>query len=58
MDNVDYSNICYLNNEKQLGIDGKISKCLKKYPYTVTYDCEINFAPITIFKIKELKKFK
>tara|TARA_Y100000590_G_scaffold269143_1_gene302242 strand:+ start:531 stop:1109 length:579 start_codon:yes stop_codon:yes gene_type:complete len=44
--------------EKHLGLNGLINKSLKKYPSTITYDCEINFAPITIFKLEELKKFK
>ena len=44
--------------EKYLGIDGKINEAFKLYPYTVTYDCEITFAPVTIFKINELKEFK
>ena len=44
--------------EKYLGVKGKINDALKKYPYTVTYDCETNFAPVCIFKINELKKLK
>ena len=44
--------------EKYLGIDGKINEAFKLYPYTVTYDCETTFAPVTIFKIDELKEFK
>ena len=44
--------------EKYLGVEGKINDALKKYPYTVTYDCETNFAPVCIFKINELKKLK
>jgi predicted protein tyrosine phosphatase len=44
--------------EKYLGVEGKINDALKKYPYTVTYDCETTFAPVSIFKINELKKFK
>ena len=44
--------------EKNLGVEGKISEAFKLYPYTVTYDCETTFAPVTIFKIDELKEFK
>ena len=44
--------------EKNLGLDGLINKTFKKYPYTITYDCETTFAPICIFKINDLKKFE
>ena len=44
--------------EEYLGIPGKINEALKKYPYTVTYDCETNFAPISIFSTKEIEKYK
>ena len=44
--------------EKALGIPGEINRAFKKYPYTVTYDCETNFAPISIFSIKELLQYK
>ena len=44
--------------EKNLGIDGKISQAFTLHPYTVTYDCNINFAPVTIFKINEVKEFE
>ena len=43
--------------EEYLGIPGKINEALKKYPYTVTYDCEINFAPVSIFAIKEMERY-
>jgi len=42
--------------EKYLGLECKISETLKKYPHTVTYDCETNFAPVSIFKINEINK--
>ena len=44
--------------EKYLGVEEKINEAFKLYPYTVTYDCEVTFAPVTIFKINELKEFK
>ena len=44
--------------EKYLSIEGKINYAFKKYPYTVTYDCDTNFAPVSIFKINEIRKFK
>ena len=44
--------------EKYLGVEGKINEAFKLYPYTVTYDCETTFAPVTIFDIQELKEFK
>jgi len=44
--------------EKYLRIEGKINEAFKLYPYTVTYDCETTFAPVTIFNINELKKFE
>ena len=44
--------------EEYLGIPEKINEALKKYPYTVTYDCETNFAPISIFSTKEIEKYK
>ena len=37
--------------EKNLNIEGKILNSLKKFPYTVNYDCDTNFAPISIFNI-------
>ena len=44
--------------ENYLGITGKITDSLKKYPHTVTYDCETNFAPVTVLSIEELLKYK
>ena len=44
--------------EEYLDIPGEINEALKKYPYTVTYDCEINFAPVSIFSTKEMIKYK
>jgi predicted protein tyrosine phosphatase len=42
--------------EKYLEIDGQIINAIKKYPHTISYDCETTFAPVTIFKIKELRE--
>ena len=44
--------------ENYLGITNKITDSLKKYPHTVTYDCETNFAPVTVLSIEELLKYK
>ena len=44
--------------EKYLNIEGQISEAFKKYPYTITYDCDTNFAPVSIFKINEILNFK
>ena len=30
----------------------------EKYPYTQTYDCSSNFAPITLFNYEEMINFK
>ena len=44
--------------EKYLNVEGKIEEAFKKYPYTTTYDCDTNFAPISIFELSEIKNFK
>ena len=44
--------------ENILNTNGEISSSFNKYPYSRSYDCEINFAPITIFDINEMKLFK
>ena len=43
--------------EKSLELDNQISSAYNRYPYTKTYDCSINFAPITIFNIDDMKNF-
>ena len=43
--------------EKSLHADSQISSAYKKYPHTKSYDCAINFAPITIFDINDMKNF-
>ena len=44
--------------EKKLNIEGEITKSFEKYPYTQTYDCSSNFAPITLFNYEEMINFK
>ena len=44
--------------EKKLNLDNKITEAFKKYPYTVTYNCSSNFAPVTLLKINEMRNFK
>ena len=44
--------------EDILGTKGQIAKSYEKYPYTKTYDCSSNFAPITLFNYEEMVKFK
>ena len=44
--------------EENLGTNGQIAKAYKKYPYTKTYDCASNFAPITLFKYEEMINFQ
>ena len=44
--------------ENLLKTEDKISKSFNNYPYSKTYDCENNFAPITLFDINEMKEFK
>ena len=43
--------------EKKLNIKNEISSSYEKFPYTKTYDCSSNFAPVTLFDIKEMKNF-
>ena len=44
--------------ERYLKIDGQITEAFNSYPHTITYDCATTFAPVTIFKIEELKDFR
>ena len=44
--------------EENLGTKGQIVDSYKKYPYTKTYDCSSNFAPITLFNYQEMEKFR
>ncbi len=44
--------------EKILRTNDEITKGFDKYPYETSYDCENNFAPITIFDINDMKKYK
>tara|TARA_Y100000590_G_C15634462_1_gene982407 strand:- start:582 stop:1151 length:570 start_codon:yes stop_codon:yes gene_type:complete len=43
--------------EKKLGTNNQISLAFEKYPNSISYDCEYNFAPVTIFDIKDMKEF-
>ena len=50
--------ICGGNALRKRGFFGRYTEMInafKKYPYTVTYDCDTNFAPISIFRLNELK---
>ena len=42
--------------EKKLDVSNQISKSFLKFPYTKTYDCSSNFAPVTLFDIKDIEK--
>ena len=44
--------------EENLATNGKIADSYEKYPYTKTYDCSSNFAPITLFRYEEMVNFK
>ncbi len=44
--------------EEILKTKGEISNSFDKYPTTKAYDCEINFAPITLFDIVDMKNFQ
>ena len=44
--------------EDCLGTNGQIAEAYEKYPYTKTYDCSSNFAPITLFNYQEMINFK
>ena len=44
--------------ENSLKVENQIAEALIKYPHTITYDCATNFAPVTIFDINDMKKFK
>ena len=42
--------------EKKLDVSNQISNSFLKFPYTETYDCSSNFAPVTLFDIKDIEK--
>ena len=44
--------------EKSLNLKNDISEAYSKYPYTQTFDCSINFAPVTIFNFDDMKTYK
>ena len=41
--------------ENKLNLKNEISSSYEKFPYTKTYDCSSNFAPVTLFDIKDMK---
>ena len=44
--------------EDYLSLENQITTAFINYPHTKAYDCSINFAPITIFDINDMKGFK
>jgi len=44
--------------ENSLNLKNEISKAYSNYPYTQTYDCSFNFAPVTIFNFDDMKLYK
>ena len=44
--------------ENKLNTGDKILKAFQKYKHSKSYDCENNFAPVTIFDINEMKNFE
>jgi predicted protein tyrosine phosphatase len=44
--------------EKTLNLKSEISEAYSKYPYTQTYDCSINFAPVTIFNFDDIMLYQ
>ena len=44
--------------EDSLKLENQITSAFAKYPHTKYYDCSVNFAPITIFDIHDMKGFK
>ena len=44
--------------EKTLNLKSEISEAYSKYPYTQTYDCSINFAPVTIFNFDDMMLYQ
>ena len=44
--------------ESSLKLENKMTQAFDKYPHTKAYDCSVNFAPITIFNINDMKEFK
>ena len=44
--------------ERSLSLKSEISEAFSKYPCTQTYDCSINFAPVTIFNFDDMMLFQ
>ena len=43
------------DGKNKLNVKNEISSSYEKFPYTKTYDCSSNFAPVTLFDIKDMK---
>ena len=43
--------------ERKLNVGSEISNSYKKFPYSKTYDCSSNFAPVTLFNIQDMINF-
>ena len=46
-----------INFNDSLKLDNQMTQAFSDYPHTKAYDCSINFAPITIFNINDMKGF-
>ena len=44
--------------EDSLNLENQMTQAFASHPHTKVYDCSINFAPITIFNINDMKEFK
>ena len=44
--------------EDSLELQNQMTLAFANYPHTKAYDCSVNFAPITIFNINDMKEFK
>ena len=44
--------------ENSIQVDNQITAAFANHPHTKAYDCSVNFAPITIFNINDMKGFK
>ena len=44
--------------ETSLKLENQMTQAFANHPHTKAYDCSINFAPITIFNINDMKDFK
>ena len=44
--------------ESSLKLENQMTQAFENYPHTKAYDCSVNFAPITIFNINDMKDYK